>query len=65
MSRWSKLFGSPTNAAMTIKEKGLLYDLLDQCDECPKYTDECISPNGICRMESFEAILEWLEGEDE
>lgn len=64
MSRWSKLFGTPTDAARTIVEKDLLYDLLDRCDGCPKYTEECLNVGSICQMESFEAMLEWLEGED-
>lgn len=64
MSRWSKLFGTPTDAARTIVEKGLLYDLLDQCDGCPKYTEECLDVGGICQMNSFESIVEWLEGDE-
>lgn len=64
MTRWTKLFGSPTSAARTIMDKGLLYDLLDQCDECPKYTDECLDPNGKCQMDNFESIVEWLAGEE-
>lgn len=63
MSRWAKMFGSPTDTAETIMRKGLLYDLLDQCDGCPKYTEECLDPNGRCQMDSFESIVEWLEGE--
>ena len=51
-------------AAQTIMEKGLLYDLLDQCDECPKYTVECLDPNGKCQMEDFESIVEWLAGDE-
>lgn len=66
MSRWMKMFGSPTDAAWTIMDKGLLYDLLDQCDRCPKYTDECLEPHGVyCAMESLDAIVEWLEGDAE
>lgn len=64
MTRWAKLFGTPVAAAETILGKGLLYDLLNQCDECPKYTGECLEPRGTCSMETPEAVLEWLEGDD-
>lgn len=65
MNRWADLFGCPTKAARTIAEKGLLYDLLDLCDACPKQTDECFGPGGKCAMEDYDAILEWLLGEVE
>lgn len=68
MSRWSSLFGSPVNAAQTIIDKGLFYDLSDQCDSCPKFSHErCVenSFNEPCQMENIDAILEWLWGEDE
>jgi len=67
MSRWSKLFGSPTDAAHTIIDKGLFYDLSDQCDSCPKYNYERCVENFVtepCLMDSEDAVLEWLEGED-
>ena len=65
MNRWADLFGCPTNAARTIAEKGLLYDLLDQCDACAKQTDECFEPGYKCPMDNYDAILEWLLGEVE
>ncbi len=60
MSRWIRLFGSPTDAAYTIIDRGLLYDLLIQCDECPKASPECYDPKGKCQMENVDAVLEWL-----
>lgn len=63
MSRWSRLFGSPTSAAQTIIDKELFYDLSDQCDSCPKYDYErCVENafNAPCEMASVDAVLEWL-----
>lgn len=62
MNRWSKLFGSPTDAAHTIIDKDLFYDLSDQCDSCPKFDQErCIETfNEPCAMDSVDAVLEWL-----
>lgn len=68
MSRWSKLFGSPTSAAYTIIDKELFYDLSDQCKSCPKYSYErCVENafNEPCQMESLDALLEWLTGDDD
>ena len=67
MSRWSKLFGSPTDAARTILEKDLLYDLMDQCDSCPRYDyDRCVRnyTNEPCVMNNVDAITEWLMGDE-
>lgn len=63
MSRWTKLFGSPTNTAHTIIDKDILFDLLDGCANCPKASAECYEPNGECAMNNVDSVLEWLAGE--
>lgn len=60
MNRWAELFGCPTKAARTIIDKGLAYDLLDQCDDCPHYTEECLEPSGTCAMQDENGVLGWL-----
>ena len=62
------MFSTPTDTARTVLDKNLLYDLMDQCDSCPRFDYErCVEDpfNGPCDMESFEAVLEWLEGDDQ
>lgn len=62
-SRWDGLFGTPERAARTMMDKQLIYDVLDQCDECPHQTDECFEPSGKCVMQEYDAVLEWLSGD--
>lgn len=65
MSRWEHFFGNPEKAARTIEQKGMVFDLLDHCDACEKFSGDCLRLTGKCRMESFESILEWLVGDGE
>ena len=64
-SRHAELFGTPERAARTMMDKQLIYDVLDQCDECPHQTDECFEPSGKCAMQEHDALLEWLRGDAE
>ena len=61
-SRWFELFGTPENAARTIHNKHLTYDVLDQCDDCPYVSDECYESYGVCAMQEYDTLLEWLKG---
>lgn len=65
MSRWMKMFGSPVNAARTLIEKNMVFDLIDDCVLCPNYDHSRCVINDVCVMESEEAVLEWLMEDDE
>lgn len=56
-SRWHELFGTPERAARTLSEaKGL-------CNWCD--VESCAGNGGECRIYAYDALLEWLRGEDE
>lgn len=64
MTNYERHFGSPAITAMTIERDGLanVFDICD-FDTCPRYTSGCEDSKGVCPLDTYEGILEWLNQE--
>lgn len=62
MTRYMEMFGTPEDAARTLLEYNVVVDFIS-CSECKKASMECFKSDGVCAMESMEAIAEWLTEE--
>ena len=65
MSRWTRYFSTPEDTARTLERDGLA-NVFDICDfeTCPSRSEECEKAGSICPLDTYEGILEWLEGEE-
>ena len=64
MNRWMKYFGGAGITARTLERNGLdgVFDICD-FETCPRYSDACDDPMGVCPLDTYDGILEWLMGD--